>query len=88
MSISEEEEREHREWMQHFREEVYSAEPNTFKREHGELLLWYAEESHKIDRTTEWSGGLDGEHTRKTRELFNLYRSKWRELKEKYGIEG
>lgn len=87
MKISEKHERWYQEALRRFKEEVSKAEPNTFQRDHGELLVWHMEETHKIHKTTEWSGGLDGEHTMKMRELHDMYISKVNELKKKYGIE-
>lgn len=87
MKISEEQEREYQEHLQQFKEMVCGEEPNTFKRDHGEVLIWLTEELHKIDLTVKSRVGFDGEHTIKSREAFDKYRQRVRELRKKYGIE-
>lgn len=59
----------------------------TFEDEYRELAEWFFDELEKINGI-KWTGGLDGEHAQKEREIGDLYRRRLRELRKKYGIKG
>ena len=55
----------------------------TFKSEHRELLDWLTKE---VEKTKEipWEGGLDGAQVVASKAVFDEYRRRFRELKQRY----